>query len=125
MDLLDISNIDVELHRFARLVILLEDWAEWMRGYSPVRGYSNHTVGLSNGYGSSTTFEDMCESSDSIVCKAIDAELDSLVPSHRAAINRRYGVASVFRFPRMNYADCLIQAHEQLIERLPKRGVAL
>lgn len=120
----DSRDIDRELSRFGKLVVLLEDWATWMHGYYGVSGYSGHSAGISSGY-CSKTFDALCEDVEAAVFKAIDAEVDSLPITQTAAINRRYGIASVFRFPRDNYADCLMAAHESLIARLPKRGVVL
>ena len=110
--------------QIGRLVVLMEDWANWQRGYSGIKGYPSHSIGLQSGYVSST-FEDMCDSVDNEVFRAIDAAVSDLVAGQAAAINKRYGVSAVFRFPRGNYEELLIEAHQVLMTTLPKKGVVI
>lgn len=105
------------------LVCLLEDWAAWQSTYRPKTGFKSRSAGFI-GLGL-TTFEDMCERSDSVTMKTIDASIDSLEPPQAAAINRRYGVCSVFRFPRNNYEQTLLEAHQRLIIICKRKGVVL
>lgn len=51
--------------------------------------------------------------------------MQDLMPAQRAAVMRRYGIAAVFRFPRDNYEQCLLMAHEVLIKALQRKGVML
>ena len=105
------------------LVCLLEDWAKWQSTWRPKNGFKSRSAGFA-ALGLSS-FEDMCERSDSITMKTIDASIDSLEPAQSAAINRRYGVCAVFRFPRNNYESTLIEAHARLIVTCKRRGVVL
>lgn len=105
------------------LVALLEDWAEWQRSYKPRLGYPSRSLTCYSE--SSQTFEDMCESVDNQTFATVDACVQDLVPSHRAAVMRRYGIAAVFRFPRDNYEQCLMLAHEVLIKALPRKGIII
>lgn len=107
-----------------RLQVLLEDWADWMRGYSGIRGYASHTPGLHSGH-VSKGFDDLCDEVDQSVCKLIDAAIDDLASGQAAAIHKRYGISAVFRFPRGNYEDMLAEAHATLMVTLPKKGVVV
>lgn len=112
-----------DLKTLENLVALLEDWAEWQRSYKPRLGYPSRSLTCYSE--SSQTFEDMCESVDSQTFATVDACVQDLAPSHRAAVMRRYGIAAVFRFPRDNYEQCLLMAHEALMAALPRKGVML
>ena len=116
-------QIAQKLHSFAALVVLLEDWAKWQSGYRPKTGFKPRSAGFAC-LGLSS-FEDMCEQSDNATMRAIDSAVDDLDPAPRAAINRRYGVCSVFRFPQNNYEQTLIVAHERLVITCKRKGVVL
>lgn len=104
------------------LVALMEDWARWNRGYTLKLGYPSHSAGM--GSGGTQTFESMCDACDNRSMEAVDAVVqDDLSHIERAAILRRYGVAAVFRFPRENYEEVLMRAHERLMVLLPRKGV--
>lgn len=113
------------IRQIERLVIILEDWADWQRGYSGVRGYPKHSVMMQSGYASSKSFDDMLDESNASVCNLVDAAIDDLSAGHSAAIRKRYGIAAVFRFPRGNYETLLSEAHLILAETLPKKGVVI
>ena len=106
------------------LVGLLEDWARWQRheDYGMRLGYPTHSAGF-GGRGGIHSFEDLCEEVDGETMRTVDAAINDLPPAQRAAIMRRYGVASVFRFPRYNYEECLAEGHEALMGALARRGV--
>lgn len=109
---------------YQKLVHLLRDWAAWMDGYNPNIGFRSRVPMLATG-GISTTFEDMLDQIDNHAMKAIDASIESLPPSNRAAINRCYGVCAVFRFPRASYPYevALSDAHDLLMVTLKRKGV--
>lgn len=107
-----------------RLVYILEDWANWQKGYSGIKGFPSHSIGLQSGY-VSCGFDDLCEKVDNVVFITVDTAIGNLSKPEAAAINRRYGIASVFRFPRDNYAQLLSDAHFKLMEELPKKGVVI
>ena len=108
---------------YIALTNLLYDWSKWQHSYSPNIGYDSKSAG----FGSSglSSFEDMCEQSDNATMMALDAAIDSLQPAERAAINRCYGICSVFRFPRANYELMLTKAHDALIVSVKRRGLVL
>lgn len=104
-----------------RLIADLEDWARWSRGYTLKLGYPSRAAVLSSGY-VSMAFDEMCERADHERCKIIDALVDDLEPSQKAAINRRY-LHAVWRFPRNNYPEMLAAAHDELLRKMPMRGL--
>ena len=105
------------------LVILLEDWAKWQSTYQPKTGFKSRSAGfVALGLSS---FDDMCEESDRTIMGALDTAIDDLEPEQGAAIRRRYGVCSVFRFPRNNYEATLIIAHERLVIICKRKGIVL
>lgn len=104
------------------LVALMEQWASWQKGYRMKLGYPTHSAGM--GGGGIQTFEDMCDSADNSAMNVVDSVVQNdITDIERAAILRRYGVAAVFRFPRENYEDVLLRAHERLMVLLPRKGV--
>ena len=114
---------DDHIKQIESLVALLTDWAQWQRAYSPRLGYPSKSLTCySEG---SHDFESLCDAVDSQTFAAVDACVQDLVPAQRAAVMRRYGIASVFRFPRDNYEQCLMLAHETLTKALPRKGVML
>ena len=114
---------NVVMSEISRLELLLENWAKWQSLYRPKTRFKSRSAGFAcNGL---STFEDMCEQSDNATMRAIDSAVDDLDPAPRAAINRRYGVCSVFRFPWNNYEQTLIVAHERLVITCKRKGVVL
>lgn len=111
-----------ELQRLERLVMLLTDWADWMKGYRMRIGWPSRSVGMESGY-VSKSFDDMAEESDNEMYRLIDTAVEDLEAGQKAALYRRYGVAAVFRFPRSNYETLLIESHETLLSTLPRKGV--
>ena len=108
--------------RYVALVALLEDWASWQSGYSPKLGYPSRAAVIATS--ASSTFEDMCDSLDADLCRAVDTAVYDLSIHHRSAIMRRY-MAAVFRFPRLDYQALLQQAHEELLDKLIRRHVII
>lgn len=114
------SDMDHLKRSVDALVRLMEDWADWQKGYRMKLGYPSRSCGLSTD--AATTFEDMCDATDNETMRAVDAVVqEDLEPIERAAILRRYGVAAVFRF--RDYEGSLLQAHERLMVLLPRKGV--
>ena len=102
------------------LVRIMEEWADWQKGYRMKLGYPSRSCGLSTD--AATSFEDMCDATDNETMRVVDGVVqEDLTPIERAAILRRYGVAAVFRF--RDYEGVLMQAHERLFVLLPRKGV--
>lgn len=111
-----------EQRRMERLVVLLEDWADWMRGYRIATGYKKHsTVVAAAG---NKHWEDILVQVDAQINRTVDTAINDLPINQMAAINHRY-LHAVYRFPRDNYAESLTAAHETLMRVLPKKNVDL
>lgn len=113
-----------EFSRYERLKVLMEDWATWCSGYRMKTGWPSRSIGMESGYVSST-FDDMMEGVEQEMMRSIDTAVDDLEPVYKAAVYRCYGLASVFRFPRGNYNDVVLLAHDELLLTLPRKGIAL
>lgn len=111
----------LELSDLEKVENLLSDWAKWM-AHDPRIGFNSRVPILSTGMGSST-FEELLEQVDGLAMRAVDASVDSLPPSNKAAIYRAYGICAVYRFPRDNYAECLEKAHDLLCVTLKRKGI--
>ena len=105
------------------LVLLLEDWSAWQSSYRPNTGFKSRSAGFA--CVGLSTFEDMCHQSDNATMRALDSAIDDLDPAPRAAINLKYGVCSVFRFPRDNFEQTLILAHDRLVIICKRKGIVL
>lgn len=103
--------------------MVLEQWAEWQKGYTPKLGFAPKSCGIESGY-SSKTFEDLEHEADAYMHEAVDAAIDDLLPALRAAIYRRY-LCAVFRLQRISYEVALADAHDELIVRLVRKGICL
>lgn len=103
--------------RLDRLHAVMEEWVSWCRSDVPRVGYPRHSALIQGAPGCAA------DRSDSSRGEVIDAAVEDLAPIHRAAVLRRYGVMSVWRFPRDNYAQILEAALEALIVGLKRKGV--
>ena len=112
-----------DLAAVSAVVALLEDWAQWQRGYRLKLGYPTKSAGIESG-GGSTSFDDLCDESDAEVMRKVDACVNDLSLIQRSAVLKRYGIAVVFRFPRGNYETVLCEAHVALMAAFSKKGIA-
>jgi hypothetical protein len=117
---------DPLMRQYDQLFALLEGWARWQGGYRMRLGFPARSIGLCSN--ASKDWQDVADSIDHTTMKTIDAVIQDdgvLTHAERAAVLRRYGVAAVFRFPRDNYADLLVSAHQKLLDILPRKGVEI
>lgn len=105
------------------LVAMLTEWANWQGQYRMRLGYPSRSISGYSSRSDGSRSDDLYEAVDNATFEAIDTAIDDLLPAQRAAVQRRYGVAAVFRFPRDNYAEQLDLAHETLMRLLPRKGV--
>jgi hypothetical protein len=103
-----------------RLDVALDTWAQWAQAPDGSMSYPNHSAVMQNGTGDA--WEVWCDEADKTLAKAVDAILWSMPPAPRAAVHRRY-LQAVFRFPRDNYADALLDARQRIAIGLRKRGL--
>ena len=113
-----------ELKQLHSLVSLLEEWANWQKGYRLKLSYPSKSSGFQSGGYVSRTFDEMAEESDSDICQLVDYAISDLIPVQSAAIHKRY-LAALFRFERVCYQEALTDAHVTLLSTLPKKGVVI
>lgn len=118
------DNMKIDEMNIFRLRVLLEEWADWQKGYRVRIGYPGRSAGFCAGGYVSRTFDEMCEDSDRDISALVDAAINDLVPVQSAAIYRRY-LGALFRSVRVPYETALIDAHIALMASLPKKGVAI
>lgn len=77
--------------RINRLMIILDDWSRWMKSDNHGLGYPSRTSYFSTG-GESTSevFEDMVSKTDMNNIKIVDAVIDGLSDTQKAAIYYRF-----------------------------------
>ena len=105
--------------RMDRMREVMEDWAGWMRRDDSRIGFPGHSALVRGAPGCSY------ERAESGRAELVDAAVDDLEPIQRAAIQVRYKVCAVWRFPRLNYGEVLDKAHASLLGLLRKKGVDL
>lgn len=105
--------------RMDRMRAVMEEWADWMRVDDSRIGFPGHSALVRGAPACSY------ERADSGRAELVDAAVSDLEPIQRAAIQRRYRVCAVWRFPRHNYAEVLDKAHTSLLVLLRKKGVDL
>lgn len=105
----------------ARLDVLLEIWAQWMRTGRWVDGYPGDVPVLEGRYRYGADLEEMMDASDTQLAEHVNACIDGLSANHRCAIDHKY-LASVWRM-RLPLAELLAQARQQLRAALMRRGV--
>ena len=88
------------------LVRLMEDWADWQKGYRLKLGYPSRSLTCYSE--SSQTFEDMCESVDSQTFATVDACVQDLLsdPSSCGSTTRKTRSQARTTFWRHGFVGC-------------------
>lgn len=113
-----------DLDKYERLVSVMKDWAEWVKGYRIRIGYPSRSIGLVS-HSLSDSFDDMLEAVENEMCRLIDTAINDLPDDQKESIHRCYGLTSFIRLKKESYERLIIQAHENLLKTLPKKGVAI
>jgi hypothetical protein len=104
-----------------RLEYLLENWRDWMRHDNNRLGYPTHTLVAVGGGGSCIdAFEIMCDEVDEKQAKQLDALIDSLAPSQKAAVHHKW-LSAVYRLRDMEMSYEL--ALDNLMTMADRRGI--
>jgi hypothetical protein len=103
------------------LEICLDLWLQWQRRDDTCVGWRGQSAILvSDGY---VDPQQVYDNMDNNTAKAVDAMVSSL-PTHLVwAIRRRCGLATVWRFPSLIFADELDKAEKELEKKL-KNNIA-
>ena len=99
----------------------LDNWRAWKRSGPKQGAWGQAAVGLSNG-GASQDFDDMAEASVRRCAVIVDTLIHDLPAAQASAIHHAY-LAAVFRFPRLDYVQCLAEARRRIGRGLAKKGV--
>lgn len=105
-----------------RLDFHLENWSAWMRSDAGVMGYGRKSAGFS-GSVNSQSFDELVEQSDVWLARRVNTHIRNLDPAEQAAVEVRYGICRVYRFPRHNYAELLLAARIALADALAADGI--
>lgn len=104
-----------------RLEWHLENWVSWMHAPGVNLGYPRQSMMIVSGTDSCVdAFEVMCEESDAIAAKTLDAMIDSLRPPQKVAVNHHWlRVQHHYPTQAMDYEDAI----ESLMRQADKRGL--
>lgn len=108
------------------LQLCLNHWRDWMHHSDRDLGAKGQSGLLSaaderNGYDDGAAAGDAAAARASRqIAMATDAMIDSLPRHYKAAIYRAANIASVWRFPNLDFVTTLPQAEEELREKLAK-----
>lgn len=62
--------------------------------------------------------EQLCDSDEEEAANAVDVSVNSLSAQHSWAIKKKHGIASVWRFPQLDYLDTVEKAEQELEKKL-------
>ena len=104
-----------------RLEWHFDNWRRWMRHDATANGYPGKAAGCVGG-GYSQSFDDMVDAADVRCARIVDALVNSLSPTERAAVYHKY-LYAVFRATRGSLEQSLARARLKVAEWLVIRGV--
>jgi hypothetical protein len=108
------------------LQICLSHWSDWMRRDDRDLGVKGQ-VGIASGSDEHEGYDDGAAISEAAAARAsrdiamaTDAMIDSLPRHYKAAIYRSCNIASVWRFPNLDFTGVLPEAEKELADKLSK-----
>jgi hypothetical protein len=108
------------------LQICLSHWSDWMRRDDRDLGAKGQS-GIASGSDEHEGYDDSAAASEAAamrascdIAMATDAMIDSLPRHYKAAIYRSCSIASVWRFPNMDFEATLPEAQKDLAAKLSK-----
>ncbi|MFZ6727361.1 hypothetical protein ACO0K2_17855 [Undibacterium sp. MH2W] len=111
-------DIPIHYHQTTPLDICLDLWVQWLRRDDNVG--SMGFKGRDSILRADTTknSEQLYDSQDMETAEAVDACVSSLKAQYAWAIKKRCNVASVWKFPQLNFSDVLPEAERELEKKL-------
>lgn len=105
-------------------IAALQDWADWTRAYTGAEriGHANHCVVSCSSAGKN--WQDFEDSVNRFRNDCVEVVVDDLSPAQKCAINHQY-LDAVFRFPRGNFDELLLDAHIRVRQELIRKGVVV
>lgn len=111
-----------ERQKDSPLEVCLAIWLEWQRRDDTSIGWRGRSAMLEGD--AQADLQQLCDGIDNNTAQAVEAMICDLRPVHLIwAIRRRCGLANVWRFPSLIFADALEQAEMELEKKL-KNNVA-
>lgn len=113
-------------HELTGLQVCLNHWREWMQyhdrdlGASGQRAIATGPDGEHEGYDTDAASEAAAARASREIAMATDAMIDSLDRHYKAAIYRSCSIASVWRFPNLDFGVVLPEAERELTEKLAR-----
>lgn len=111
-------KIEVGQSQQAPLESCLEIWMRWQERNDVGIGWHRRSAMLSSD--ASADSEQLYASMDNTVAEAVEAMISSLPRHLDWAIRTRCGIATVWRFPNLDYHAALVDAETQLTSKLQK-----
>ena len=99
----------------------MEDWSNWMRHGTGVKGYPGASVGFTTG--GVNCFDDLDDAAANYAARAVDGAIDSLDHVSRTCIGIIW-LGHTIRLNRINVEDKAIEAVRIIWRGLQIRGVA-
>jgi hypothetical protein len=108
--------------------ICLNHWRDWMQYHDRDLGArGQHGIASGPDEGDRDGYDDSAAAGEAAAARAsreiamaTDAMIDSLDRHHKAAIYRSCSIASVWRFPNLQFETALAEAHIELSEKLAR-----
>lgn len=111
----DIPVFDIQ---FTPLDKCLKLWLRWQSRNDSGLDWRGRSVVLESEAAASS--EQLYDRMDSRTAEAMDAMIGDLKPQHNWAIKKRCGLATIWRFPQLVFADELEAAEAELVAKMKK-----
>jgi hypothetical protein len=113
-----INRIEVRAVQQEPLDVCLELWQLWQEKRSLNLGWHRRSAGLCSD--AEADSDELYDSMDTAVAEAVEAMMSSLPRHLDWAIRRQCGIATVWRFPQLDFTVELAEARAQLETKLKK-----
>jgi hypothetical protein len=115
------TNLEVRYVEQTPLDVCLELWLRWLDRSDTCVGWRGRSAGIVGEAEASS--EQLYDRMDNETGAAMDTMISDLKVQHNWAIKKRCGVAILWRFPSLVFADVLADAEKEL-ERKMKNNIA-
>lgn len=115
-------KIEVEaFHKPRPLDLCLDLWMQWQRRSDAGLGWHRRSAMMEGE--SSSDSEQLYDSMDNAAAEAVEAMMVGLPRHLDWAIRRRCGIATIWRFPNLDFSTALVEAEAELEKKL-KNNIA-
>lgn len=113
-------DIPISALTFTPLDVLLDLWVHFHRRDDAARGFSGRDSILRSD--ALRELEQLTDAIDHEVAEAVEACVGSLTAQHSWAIKKKCGIASVWKFPTIDYPSTLNKAEVELEIKLKRNS---